>query len=171
MDLMILVLVALTPGIIIMISAFIYHSIRTKSLWREINNSNFTIGYPIKISTEAKYKKWIKFWPWNGYGFIGLAENKLSLYVIFKKQKGRIIKIKLDSSYIVERQSLMKNGAFTWIEINTDIGIIYIAADVGPFIFGIDSCNRYIKRFLIKYSNYCEIAQQGDAPEPASPAR
>ncbi len=154
----ILVLAALPVGIILLFAGIKaaqrrrFQSGIIKSRSSELSHGSW---FPVRYASERKYKRWLKFFPWETSGIIHAYENRLTIYL--EKLNGqKNFTISLDSNTIRigwAGTEAFRNGVTSWLIIETGFERHYITSETGMFVFNSNSSTRKMYDELARFLN------------------
>lgn len=154
----ILILIALPAGIILLFAGIKagqrrrFQSGIVKSRSYELSHGSW---FPVRYASERKYKRWLKFFPWEASGIIHADANHLTLHL--EKLNGqRNATISLDSNAIRigwAGTEALRNGVTSWLIIETGFERHYITSETGMFVFNSASSTRKMFDGLSRFVN------------------
>lgn len=156
--LVILVLIALPVGIILLFAGIKagqrrrFQSGIVKSRSSELSHGSW---FRIRYASERKYKRWLKFFPWETSGIIHAEGNRLTLY-LEKLNDQKNFTISLDSHAIRigwAGTEAFRNGVTSWLIIEAGYERHYITSETGMFVFNSASSTRKMYEELARFVN------------------
>lgn len=113
------------------------------------------VWFCIRYASERKYKRWLKFFPWETSGIIHADANRLTLY-LEKLNNQSDVSISLDSRAIRigwAGTEVLRNGVASWLIIEAGYERHYITSETGMFVFNSASSTRRMYEELAKIAN------------------
>jgi hypothetical protein len=112
--------------------------------------------FAIRYASERKYKRWLKFFPWETSGIIHADDSRLTLY-LDKLNGQRNVELSFDPRSIRigwAGSEVLRNGVTSWLIIETGYERHYITSETGTFVFNSSSTTHKMYEELTKLLNY-----------------
>lgn len=155
----IVIAVAFLPVILIIIYAN-NKAIKRKETQKELEQINSDIlnngiWFPIRYCSEERFKKFLKFFPWEATGILFISHSRIiffSSFLLWKNLQFEIPKEKIQFNLIGKK--ILKNGLLSWISINSSTQTYYFTSETGPTIF---RSAKTTKEMYEKILNYLKL--------------
>lgn len=126
---------ALVGGLPVLIIAIVaWRSRRIR--YRQFASSG---GTALRYCSESRFKRWWKFFPWEGIGFLRVKGDRL----VFEGHPNSGETFKVESSIeqleFYGRRNWLRNGFLPWLCLKGGSQDYYLCVETGPLIFGAGS--------------------------------
>ncbi len=146
----IVILGAIFVPIFALFGYMFFNYFRRKSIQKSLlaNNNQLAANsqhHFVRYSSEAKFKSFIKFFPWNGAGVLFCQKGRAIF--IGKTISGKPLQMEFNptnSRPNWQGMDILKNGVVTWMDFDTANGKHYFTSETGFFVFGSESSTRKI---------------------------
>jgi hypothetical protein len=122
-------------------------------------------GYRLRFCSEARFKKWLKFFPWQGVAVMDLQDGVATVKAYPDKGEPFVFSAPASEIYYVGYTQWLRNGLLPWILIRTLEGSYFLCVETGVTIFG---AKEETRRIVDKIT---QEAQQAAAGQPATTPR
>jgi hypothetical protein len=120
----------------------VFNLFRRKSIQKSLLNENNALAansrhHFVRYSSEAKFKSFLKFFPWNGAGVLFCRRGQIVF--VGKTISGKPLQLEFNptnSRPNWKGMDILLNGAVTWFDFDTADGKHYFTSETGFFVFG-----------------------------------
>jgi hypothetical protein len=138
----IVILGAIFVPLLALFGYMFFNYFRRKSIQKSLLASNNQLAstshhHFVRYSSEAKFKSFLKFFPWNGAGVLFCRPGQIVF--VGKTISGKPLQLEFNptnSRPNWKGMDFLLNGAVTWFDFDTANGKHYFTSETGFFVFG-----------------------------------
>ena len=132
---------------------------RRRNRYRQFESSG---GTALRYCSDRRFKRWWKFFPWEGIGFLRIEAGRL----LFEGHPNFGETFKVESSVeqleFYGRRNWFRNGSLPWLRLKGGSQDYYLCVETGPLIFGAGSKTQWL------FNSLRQEAQQDGSGQPAT---
>lgn len=120
--------------------ALFLSSRRKQTVSRMLNAHQQLVGdrpwFPVRYASEARFKSWLKLFPWEGAGILVMAPGSV---LFLGEVSSRPLKLQFapaSSTVAWLGKAPWPNGAVSWFQFTTPEQKQYFSSETGMFVFG-----------------------------------
>ena len=148
------IIIGLSPTIVILMyaqsKAKQREAVRNKILVTKPISSSQGISFPVRYSSENRFRKFLKFAPWEATGILQIRDTKIIYFGEFSNGKYIEFEFNIVNSNITWiGKNWFRNGALSWLEISHQNEKHYFSSETGTWVFGSEMTTHHIYDALI----------------------